>query len=113
MISWRFMPPPLRNRVIPTLTSFAQLWDHRCAAHEYRALIAGHAHFVVFNRLMPWDHLPGVLLHQEAGGCSARFDGTPYLPGQTEGGLICAATEAAWQNIRQTLFGGTETTANH
>ena len=41
-------------------------------------LAAGHCHFLLFNRLMPWDHAPGWLLHREAGGYSARFDGAPY-----------------------------------
>jgi fructose-1,6-bisphosphatase/inositol monophosphatase family enzyme len=107
MVSWRFMPPALRGRVLNALPRFAQIWDHRCAAHEYRALIAGHSNFVVFNRLMPWDHLPGVLLHQEAGGYSGRFDGSPYLAGQTDGGLICAADPPSWQNISAALFGQT------
>lgn len=99
MVSWRFMPPAQQRVVLSSLPRFAQTWDHRCAAHEYRALIAGHAHFVVFNRLMPWDHLPGVLLHREAGGHAAKFDGTPYLPGQTSGGLICASDETTWREI--------------
>ncbi len=32
---------------------------------------------------MPWDHAPGWLLHREAGGYSARFDGTPVPPDRT------------------------------
>jgi fructose-1,6-bisphosphatase/inositol monophosphatase family enzyme len=105
MVSWRFMAPAQRARVLNALPRFAQVWDHRCAAHEYRALIAGHSNFVVFNRLMPWDHLPGVLLHQEAGGYGARFDGSPYIAGQTDGGLICASDAATWQNISAALLG--------
>jgi fructose-1,6-bisphosphatase/inositol monophosphatase family enzyme len=103
MVSWRFMPPALRDRVLPALPRFAQVWDHRCAAHEYRALIAGHSDFVVFNRLMPWDHLPGVLLHHEAGGHSAKFDGSPYQAGETTGCLICAPDEAAWRGVREVI----------
>jgi fructose-1,6-bisphosphatase/inositol monophosphatase family enzyme len=103
MVSWRVMPAPMRARVMPALLGFAQVWDHRCAAHEYRALIAGHSHFVVFNRLMPWDHLPGVLLHQEAGGVCAKFDRTPYRAGEVAGGLICAGDESAWSQIHATL----------
>jgi len=106
MVSWRFMPPDLRDRVLANLPRVAQVWDHRCAAHEYRALIAGHAHFVVFNRLMPWDHLPGVTLHTEAGGFGARFDATPYTPGDTTGGLICASDFATWQKLRDALLSG-------
>jgi len=103
MISWRFMAPAQQRSVLASLPRFAQTWDHRCAAHEYRALIAGHAHFVVFNRLMPWDHLAGVLLHQEAGGYAAKFDGTAYRPGDTTGGLICTADTRSWLEIRAAI----------
>jgi fructose-1,6-bisphosphatase/inositol monophosphatase family enzyme len=103
--SWRFLPPALRDRVLRGLPRLAVSWDHRCAAHEYRALISGHAHFVLFNRLMPWDHLPGVLLHQEAGGYAAKFDGSPYLPGETTGGLICVPDQESWHVVHKALLG--------
>jgi fructose-1,6-bisphosphatase/inositol monophosphatase family enzyme len=99
-VSWRFMPEPTRHNALAALPSFAQVWDHRCAAHEYRTLCAGHSHFVVFNKLLPWDHLPGVLLHHEAGGYSAKFDGSPYLPGELTGGLVCAPDQASWQAVK-------------
>jgi fructose-1,6-bisphosphatase/inositol monophosphatase family enzyme len=105
MVSWRFLPPPQRERVLAGLHRVANVWDHRCAAHEYRALIAGHAHFVMFNRLMPWDHLAGVLLAGEAGGYAAKFDASPYLPGETQGGLICTPDLGSWQILRRTLLG--------
>jgi fructose-1,6-bisphosphatase/inositol monophosphatase family enzyme len=99
-VSWRFMPAPVRQTMLAALPAFAQSWDHRCAAHEYRTLCAGHSHFVVFNKLLPWDHLPGVLLHREAGGYAAKFDGSAYLPGELTGGLICAPDQAGWQAIK-------------
>ena len=104
MISWRFMQPDLRRHVLANITGVAQTWDHRCAAHEYRMLIAGYSDFVMFNRLMPWDHLAGVLLHEEAGGYSARFDKSSYQPGQTTGGLICAADAAGWNALAGLLL---------
>jgi fructose-1,6-bisphosphatase/inositol monophosphatase family enzyme len=104
MVSWRFLPPALRDCVLSNLPKVAQVWDHRCAAHEYRALIAGHSHFVMFNRLMPWDHLPGVLLHSEAGGVAAKFDAAPYRPGDITGGLICAPDEGSWQKLAAALL---------
>ncbi len=106
MVSWRFMPAGVRDRVLRGLPRLAQVWDHRCAAHEYRALCAGHSNFVVFNRLMPWDHLPGVLLHAEAGGHAAKFDGSPYCAGQTEGGLICTADLHSWRRLHGALLAG-------
>ena len=102
-VSWRFMEAPRRARVLAALPGFGQVWDHRCAAHEYRTLAAGSSHFVVFHKLMPWDHLPGVLLHAEAGGHSAKFDGSAYCPGEVEGGLICVPDARSWSAVRQTL----------
>jgi fructose-1,6-bisphosphatase/inositol monophosphatase family enzyme len=103
--SWRYLSPELRDEVLPNLRHVAQVWDFRCAAHQYRMLAAGHCHFVMFNRLMPWDHLPGCLLHQEAGGFSAKFDGSAYLPGQTTGGLICAPDRDCWLDLKNALLG--------
>jgi fructose-1,6-bisphosphatase/inositol monophosphatase family enzyme len=105
MVSWRFMPSPQQERVLSGMHRLANVWDHRCAAHEYRALIAGHAHFVMFNRLLPWDHLAGVLLVTEAAGYAAKFDGSAYRPGETDGGLICTSDQASWHMLRQALLG--------
>ncbi len=102
--SWRYLPPDLRQTVCRNLPRVAAAWDYRCAAHEYRLLAAGHCHFLMFNRLMPWDHAPGWLLHREAGGFSAQFDGTPYLPTVTGGGLLCTVDEASWHGLRAALL---------
>ena len=57
-----------------------------------------------FNRLLPWDHAPGWLLHQEAGGYSARLDGSDYTPLHTDGGLICAPDRDSWEAVREVLL---------
>lgn len=102
--SLRFLPPSLRGRVQSALPALAQAFDLRCAAHQYRMLAAGHCHYVMFHRLMPWDHLPGWLLHREAGGYSARFDGSAYRPGMVEGGLICAPDLAGFLAFREAIL---------
>lgn len=102
--SWRYLPPEQRQTVCANLPRVAAAWDLRCAAHQYRLLAGGHCHFMMFNRLMPWDHAPGWLLHQEAGGYSAQFDGTPYLPTVTSGGLLCTVDEASWHDLRAALL---------
>ena len=58
----------------------------------------------MYNRLLPWDHAPGWLLHREAGGYSARFDGSRYDPLDSTGGLICAPDEASWQLLCDALL---------
>jgi fructose-1,6-bisphosphatase/inositol monophosphatase family enzyme len=105
-VSWRFMPEPRRTTVCGNLPRLGGAWDYRCAAHEYRMAAAGHCHFLVFNRLLPWDHAPGWLLHREAGGFSARFDGSDYSPARTDGGLICAPDRESWEALRETLLTG-------
>ena len=85
---------------MPNLALPAQIWDFRCSAHQYRMLVAGHCHFLMYNRLLPWDHLPGWLLHREAGGFARRFDGSEYRPGEIDGGLICAPDEESWHALR-------------
>jgi fructose-1,6-bisphosphatase/inositol monophosphatase family enzyme len=104
-VSWRYLPEPLRSRVCGSLPKLAAVWDYRCAAHQYRMLAGGYCHFMLFNRLMPWDHAPGWLLHQEAGGFSAQFDFLPYRPTVTRGGLICTPDEASFHAVREALLG--------
>lgn len=105
-VSWRFLPEPPRATVCANLPRLGGTWDYRCAAHEYRMAAAGHCHFLFFNRLMPWDHAPGWLLHREAGGYSARLDGSAYTPMLTDGGLICAPDRPSWQALRDALLPG-------
>ena len=103
-ISWRYLPSELRKAVVANMPGLAQVSDYRCAAHEYRVLAAGHCHFLIFNRLMPWDHLPGWLLHREAGGYGAHFDGSPLKPTDTTGGLLCTPDQASFHRLRDTLL---------
>lgn len=63
-----------------------------CAGHEYMAVARGEAHFVVFSRMKPWDHVPGILLVQEAGGYASKWDGSAYKPTDNRDGLIAASS---------------------
>jgi myo-inositol-1(or 4)-monophosphatase len=104
-ISWGFMDEPLRSRVAGNLSKIAMTFALRCSAWEYRMAATGKVHFVGGQRLMPWDHLAGVLIHAEAGGYSALLDGSPYRPGITGGGLITATDRDAWEMIRAGIVG--------
>ena len=104
-LSWRFMPEPTRSQVCARLPRLAGAWDYRCAAHQYRLAASGACHFLVYHRMMPWDHAAGELLYREAGGFVARLDGTPYSPASTEGGLIAAPDRASWTALRDALSG--------
>lgn len=89
------------------LTRFAEvkiLANYRCAGHEYRLTATGHFHFNLYQKLMPWDHLAGSLIIDEAGGFVARLDGTPYRPSHVEGGLLVAPDSESWRALRESLF---------
>jgi fructose-1,6-bisphosphatase/inositol monophosphatase family enzyme len=111
-VSWRNMPEPLRSTVCANLKLPAAVWDYRCAAHHYRMAAAGTADFVIFHRLLPWDHAPGWLLHREAGGYAARFDASPYDAARTMGGLICAPDQHAWSALRDGMLKPSSNDAN-
>jgi fructose-1,6-bisphosphatase/inositol monophosphatase family enzyme len=106
IVGTHFLPEPMRTTVLNNLPRLGSATWLRCAAHEYRMAAAGYCHVLFFNRLMPWDHAPGWLLHREAGGYSAHFDGKDYRPAHTVGGLICAPDRASWQAVRDGLLGG-------
>lgn len=75
-----------------------------CAAYDYRMLAAGEWHFAFYWKNMPWDHAPGLLIHAEAGGHSARLDGRPYRASELTGGILAAPDADAWQALRAAVF---------
>ncbi|WFU03593.1 inositol monophosphatase family protein [Rhizobium sp. CB3171] len=105
-ISWSYMDEPDRSRVSANMAKVRMPRSLNCSAYEYWLVASGKIHFNGHPKLMPWDHLAGVLVHQEAGGFTAKFDGTPYRPGETTGGIISAPDEESWRIIRREIIGG-------
>jgi fructose-1,6-bisphosphatase/inositol monophosphatase family enzyme len=103
-VSWQSLPEPERSLIAGNHAKFFGSVAYRCAAQEYRLAASGFIHFVYYNKLNPWDHLPGVLIHAEAGGYSRRKDGSLYRPLHRDGGLLCAPDKDSWQMIRETLW---------
>ncbi|MFB9269174.1 inositol monophosphatase family protein [Bradyrhizobium erythrophlei] len=104
VIGVNFLPEPLRTVVAGNLSRLGTSSWLRCAAHEYRMAASGHCHLLFYNKLMPWDHAAGWLLHREAGGYSAHFDGSPYRPVNLKGGLLCAPDEASWNAAKRAIL---------
>ena len=105
MISTGALPEPLRTTVNGNLSQLGSTASLRCAAHEYRMLAAGHCHVALYNQLTAWDHAAGWLLHREAGGYAAHFDGAPYKPTHRTGGLLYAPDAGSWHAARKALLG--------
>ena len=104
MASVAYMPAQSRAQVLQNTDKLRLLSNYRCAGHEYRTFVSGHGQFLCYNKLMPWDHLAGVLISQEAGAYAARLDGRPYLPSHVDGGLLVAINRDAWDELRREVF---------
>ncbi len=108
-LNGRFFPGSRRRYLEDQRGHFRSIKPLFCAGQEYLLMAAGRRHFALFGRLKPWDHAAGVLLHAEAGGYSARLDGTPYRPdGPPTGGLLMAPDAASWQAVHDILFAPAE-----
>jgi fructose-1,6-bisphosphatase/inositol monophosphatase family enzyme len=105
LAAWYLMPEPQRSRTTAGLAKVKASFSYRCAAYEYRIIADGLVHFALHYKTMPWDHAAGVLIHAEAGGYAAHYDGMPYRPTRHDGGLILAPDAETWATVRQTLIG--------
>ena len=99
-----FIPREIRGAIMGNMAKLRYAFNYRCAAHEYRTMASGYAHFIMYNKLMPWDHLAGALIVEEAGGYVARLDGSRYLPHHVDGGLIVSTDRESWNTLRREVF---------
>lgn len=102
----RFLPEPLKEQVKAQSSQFSAIHPGaRCSGVDYPAVAMDSQNFVMFWRLLPWDHAPGALLVTEAGGHVARLDGTGYNPADQKPGLLVAQNRDVWDMVRRTLLG--------
>lgn len=99
-----WLPLEKRAPVLTNLAKIRMLAAYRCAGHEYRFAAGGNMHFMMYGKLMPWDHVGGALMMQEAGAHVAKFDGSPYRPGDIDGGLLIASDKDSWDELRREVF---------
>jgi fructose-1,6-bisphosphatase/inositol monophosphatase family enzyme len=102
----RFLEPGMRSTVAAGSRGFRSVTTGSGATGvEYPRIATGEQEFTFFWRTLPWDHAPGSLLVTEAGGVSARLDGTPYRPVGQPDGLLVAADAECWERVRAQLVG--------
>jgi fructose-1,6-bisphosphatase/inositol monophosphatase family enzyme len=102
----RFMPAALRLEIEARARATALVVEGTgCAAVEYALLVEGAKDFVLYYRLLPWDHAAGGLVLDEAGGAARRPDGRPYRA--TDRDPLCLATHLAadWPAARAAVLG--------
>jgi fructose-1,6-bisphosphatase/inositol monophosphatase family enzyme len=100
----RFMSPELARRTAEaTAGSYLPAPIPGSAAVEYAALARGTKDFVVYYRLLPWDHAPGALILAEAGGSVVNLNGQPYTPRSASQVTVCAGRSDVSLRVRQWL----------
>lgn len=96
----RFLPAQIRAEIETREAQVGGIFPGLgCAGQEYPSIATGCEHFALFWRTEPWDHAPGVLFLEEAGGFAARFDGTAYEPADGRSGLLAAQNREVWDII--------------
>ncbi len=98
------LPYPMRQPILSNLHKVRFNASYRCAGHEYRMIAGGHLHYLMYGKLMPWDHLPGSLIAAEAGGYVGRLDGSRYEVSHTVGGLIVTTDRESFDTLRREVF---------
>ena len=103
-VSIAFLPQAEKPRILSNFAKFRIAANYRVAGHDYRTFASGHAHCVMFNKLNPWDHLPGTLISEEAGAYVRKFDGSRYTAADSWGGLLLATDADSWSLLRREVF---------
>lgn len=76
----------------------------RCAGEQYPQIVLGSHDVALFERTLPWDHAAGALFLEEAGGVTARADGSRYRAGDGRRGMLGAASQRLWDVTARILF---------
>jgi fructose-1,6-bisphosphatase/inositol monophosphatase family enzyme len=104
-LATRYLPDDVRASVVTRAAGHFTTADiPNCAGEQYPRLLLGTNDVALFWRALPWDHAPGALMLEEAGGRVARLDGMPYRPGESGQGLLAAATPDLWDAAAARLF---------
>lgn len=90
-----------RGQELAGLGTLEMSWA--CCGVDYPHVIEGDAAALLYNRSMPWDHLPGGLILVEAGGRIGRLDGGTWEPRRLSGGLVAAASSSTFESVVASL----------
>ncbi|MFI7540096.1 inositol monophosphatase family protein [Actinoplanes sp. NPDC049599] len=104
-LSRTYFPDGLRERIEARIGAVGAVTGGRhCAGYEYPAIVSDEQQFATFWRILPWDHVPGSLIVQEAGGTVRHLDGSAYRPTDADLGLLVAANEDIWRSVHTALY---------
>jgi fructose-1,6-bisphosphatase/inositol monophosphatase family enzyme len=100
----RYMPADIRAHVTTsTREGLELLVDSTCAAVEYTETLKGEQDFLVYYRLLPWDHAAPALILTQAGGCVEHLDGRPYTVRSAHQLTVVAHSAPVMLSVRSRL----------
>lgn len=70
-----------------------------CAGVDYAWILDDRIDWTAFRHDWPWDHVPGLLMIEEAGGKTGRPTGAPYDPRVREYWIMAAASPEAFDAV--------------
>ncbi|AHC73623.1 inositol-1-monophosphatase, putative [Candidatus Endolissoclinum faulkneri L5] len=110
-LNFRFIPERLRFNIRKRVNAVLcdRYYSQGCAGYDYIQMATGQWHYGIYWKKMPWDHLPGLLIHHEAGGYSACIDGTAYCPTKLSGGIITTVDKQSWNELYYQIIDSLET----
>jgi fructose-1,6-bisphosphatase/inositol monophosphatase family enzyme len=92
-LGWRLYKYPAVQHLKNTSKEFVLLPAQDPSIVSYRKLLTGELDFLVYRLTYPWDHLAGIALIKEAGGCSERWGRQAVRVTDTHNGLVVARSE--------------------
>jgi fructose-1,6-bisphosphatase/inositol monophosphatase family enzyme len=96
----RYMPEGLGTTVMNAMQGRSRpAAASGCAAVEYTDILSGRRDFVVYYRLLPWDHVAPALILTEADGCVTHVRGGRYTA-RSQNQLTVVARDA---DVAQTV----------
>ncbi len=104
LLGRRHMSDARRAELRSRGAAFHELQNVSCAGLDYPRLLSGSAHFAIYNKSEPWDHLPGLAIALEQGFVYSKHDGSAYRPGDNSGGLVVAPSAEIAADIRRILL---------
>jgi fructose-1,6-bisphosphatase/inositol monophosphatase family enzyme len=100
----RYMPEGLRDAVSGALHGRVRMTPPSgCAATEYTDILSGLGDFVIYYRLLPWDHAAPALILTEAGGVVSHINGDLYSARSKNQPTIVARDVSTATRIRDWL----------
>ena len=106
-LATRYLPADIREQVLSRRAGrLTEVDVPHCAGEQYPRVVLGENDLALFWRSKPWDHAPGSLFVEEAGGRVARLDGSPYRIGDDRTGLLADAPAPSWGEAGEVVLRG-------